>query len=337
MLYVESLNKALHELMATDSSVVLIGEDLLDPYGGAFKVSKGLSTNYPKQVISTPISEQAIIGAAIGMAMRGMKPVVEIMFGDFITLCVDQIVNHATKYHWMFNEQVNVPIVIRTPMGGGRGYGPTHSQSIESMFMSVSGIRICAPSVYHDPGHLLKQSVLCNKHPVLFIENKSAYPEELLLEEGEIMQNLQRKIVNQDGISETVLISPFPEELADIVLITYGGVAQIAVDAALEVFMEEEVLVHVIIPSMIREVPIDDFIPTAMQTGRVLIIEEGNKIGGWGAEVASQIQDKIFSSLLYPIQRIGAEDTPIPASLLLEKQVLPTKEKIIKNIRRMLQ
>ncbi|MBT4764624.1 hypothetical protein HOO14_06480 [bacterium] len=118
MLYLESINKSLHNLMSLDKSVILIGEDLLDPYGGAFKVSKGLSTDFPEQVISTPISEQAIVGSAIGMAMKGMKPVVEIMFGDFLTLCFDQIINHATKYHWMFNEQITVPIVIRTPMGG---------------------------------------------------------------------------------------------------------------------------------------------------------------------------------------------------------------------------
>ena len=134
MLYLESINKALYDLMAADCNVVLIGEDLLDPYGGAFKVSKGLSTRFPDQVVSTPISEQAITGAAIGMALRGMNPIVEIMFGDFLTLCLDQVVNHATKYRWMFNEQVIVPIVIRTPMGAGRGYGPTHSQSVCSRF-----------------------------------------------------------------------------------------------------------------------------------------------------------------------------------------------------------
>ena len=175
MLYVESLNLSLHEMMTDSQNVVLIGEDLMDPYGGAFKVSKGLSTNFPLQVLSTPISEHAIVGAAIGMSLRGLTPIVEIMFGDFITLCVDQIVNHAAKYHWMYNELVSVPIVIRIPMGGGRGYGPTHSQSLESLFMSVSGLKICAPSIFHDPGYFLKQSVLHEKHPILFIEDQVSY------------------------------------------------------------------------------------------------------------------------------------------------------------------
>ncbi len=146
MLYVEPLNTALHEMMSKDRQIILIGEDILDPYGGAFKVSKGLSTRFPKQVISTPISEQSITGAAIGMAMRGMKPVVEIMFGDFITLCTEQIVNQATKYPWMFNEQVTVPIVIRTPMGGGRGYGPTHSQTLENLFLPCPTMILAAQS-----------------------------------------------------------------------------------------------------------------------------------------------------------------------------------------------
>jgi len=336
MLYVESLNNALHKMMAFDPQVVLIGEDLLDPYGGAFKVSKGLSTNYPKQVISTPISEQAIIGASIGMAMRGMKPVVEIMFGDFITLCADQIINHAVKYHWMFNEQVNVPIVIRTPMGGGRGYGPTHSQSLESIFMSIPGIKICAPSIYHDPGYLLERSILHEDHPVLFVENKGLYPEKLLLKENMEELNLARKVISQDNISETVLVGPYLDELADVVIVTYGGMAKIATDAALDLFMEEEVLVHVVVPSMLKEVPINDLIPVIRPVGRVLLVEEGNKIGGWGSEVASQIQENLFADLLHSVQRIGAEDLPIPSSLPLEREVLPTKDNIIYKIQSML-
>ena len=337
MLYVESINKALHQMMKFDSKIVLIGEDLLDPYGGAFKVSKGLSTNYPEQVISTPISEQAIFGAAIGMSMRGLKPIVDIMFGDFFTLCVDQIVNHATKYHWMFNEQVNVPIVVRVPMGGGRGYGPTHSQTLESMFMSVSGIKICAPSNYHNPGEMLKNIVLFEDHPVLFVENKKLYPNKLQLEESVDGLHIKRRTLSKHKINETVLISLYPDEQADVVIITYGGMVDVAVDVALELFLEYEILIHIIAPSVIREFYIDDLIPIISQTRRVLILEEGNKIGGWGAEIASNIYEKGFDDLLCPIQRIGAEDSPIPAALVLEEKVLPTKEKVGKAIHKMLQ
>jgi len=336
MQYYESINSAMHNLMAEDPEVVLLGEDLLDPYGGAFKVSKGLSTAFPEQVISTPISEQAIVGAAIGMAMRGMKPVVEIMFGDFITLCVDQIVNHASKYNWMFNEQINVPVVIRTPMGAGRGYGPTHSQSLESLFMSVPNLRICAPSIYHDPGVLLSESVVNEKHPVLFIENKGAYPKKLQNEDQDSEGYLKRAVIKKDGISETLLISPYLDESAELVIVTYGGMAEVAVNAALDIFMNEEILVHVLVVSMLRDIPIDDLLPQVQTTGRVLILEEGNKLGGWGAEVASQIHEQAFPRLLQPVQRMGSDDCPIPSALPLEEEVLPTKQKVIDKIITML-
>jgi len=160
MRYVESINHALHGLLAEQENVYLIGEDLLDPYGGAFKAAKGLSTSYPDRVLTTPISEAGLTGVAIGMAMRGYRPIVEIMFGDFLMLCTDQIVNHATKFSYMYNEQVQVPLTIRTPMGGYRGYGPTHSQTLEAMFLGVPRLTILAPSHYHDPGDVLARGIM---------------------------------------------------------------------------------------------------------------------------------------------------------------------------------
>ena len=137
MLYVESLNESLHKLMKEDESVYIIGEDIVDPYGGAFKVTKGLSSKYSNRVLSSPISEAAILGVGTGLAIQGFKPIVEIMFGDFITLCTDQIVNGAAKFGWMYGDNFSVPLVVRTPMGGNRGYGATHSQTIENIFLSV--------------------------------------------------------------------------------------------------------------------------------------------------------------------------------------------------------
>ncbi len=333
MLYLESINKSLHELMKNDDDVVLIGEDLLDPYGGAFKVSKGLSTQFPKQVISTPISEQAITGAAIGMAMRGMKPIVEIMFGDFLTLCVDQILDHATKYHWMFNEQVTVPIVIRTPMGGGRGYGPTHSQSLESMFMSVSGLDIYAPSIFHNPGNMLKQCVIHNKHPCLFIENKSAYPKELII--GDNYNNFKIYRSKEDGSAEDVLLTLFPDESPDTVIITYGGMAELALNCAYELFMEEEIMTNVLVLGCIKPIAKNRILEQAKSCGRVLVLEEGNKIGGWGAEISSIIHDGAFKSLYAPVVRVGAEDSPIPSAIPMEKQVIPSIGLLKKSIVRL--
>jgi pyruvate/2-oxoglutarate/acetoin dehydrogenase E1 component len=171
----ESLNAALHQAFSEDERVYLIGQDILDPYGGAFKVTKGLSKAYPSRVLTTPISEAGMVGIASGMAMRGLLPIVEIMFGDFLTLAADQIINHMTKFRWMYNDQVRVPVVIRSPMGGRRGYGPTHSQTLEKLFLGSPGLRILAPTSFGDPGQLLRQAIFDPEEPILFVENKLLY------------------------------------------------------------------------------------------------------------------------------------------------------------------
>ena len=171
----DALNAALHRAFASDERVILLGEDVLDPYGGAFRVTRGLSTAYPSRVLSTPISEGAMVGAAAGMALRGMRPVVEIMFGDFITLAADQLINHASKFRWMYADQVRVPLVLRTPMGGRRGYGPTHSQTLEKLFLGAPGLQVLAPASMGDPGELLYRAILETQDPILFIENKLQY------------------------------------------------------------------------------------------------------------------------------------------------------------------
>ncbi len=154
------LNRALHESMEVDGTVHILGEDILDPYGGAFKVTKGLSTKFgSERVHTTPISEGSIIGVASGMALRGLRPVAEIMFGDFLALGMDQLINHVSKWRYMFNDQVTVPLVVRTPMGGRRGYGPTHSQSIEARFLGLPAIKVVAPSRFGSPADLLKTAI----------------------------------------------------------------------------------------------------------------------------------------------------------------------------------
>jgi pyruvate/2-oxoglutarate/acetoin dehydrogenase E1 component len=172
----DSLNAALRQALAGNPNVILLGEDILDPYGGAFRVTQGLSSDFPNRVLTTPISEAGMVGLATGMALRGFRPVVEIMFGDFVTLIADQVINHAAKFRWMYNDQVRVPLVIRTPMGGRRGYGPTHSQTLEKLFLGVPGLRVLAPCALGAPGSLLKQAILEDDDPVLFVENKLLYP-----------------------------------------------------------------------------------------------------------------------------------------------------------------
>ncbi|MCB1119491.1 MAG: alpha-ketoacid dehydrogenase subunit beta, partial [Chlamydiia bacterium] len=168
MRFVESLNRSLHEMMQDDKRVLLLGEDILDPYGGAFKVSKGLSTAFPEQVLTTPVSEAGITGVATGLALRGFLPIVEIMFGDFLTLTADQVINGACKFPWMYNEQVTVPLTIRTAVGARRGYGPTHSQTMETLFLNTPQMTIIAPNHLIPPGPLLRSAVVDLPSPTLF-------------------------------------------------------------------------------------------------------------------------------------------------------------------------
>jgi len=332
--YVESLNKALHLLMEDNNKVFVLGEDILDPYGGAFKVTKGLSTSFPKRVLSTPISEASITGFATGLAIRGFRPILEIMFGDFITLCTDQIVNGATKYHNMYDEKISVPIVIRTPMGGRRGYGPTHSQTLESLFFGINGLKIIAPSNYHNPGDLLYKTVLTTENPTMFIENKLLYSEKLKEPDknGKVDDFYYSLIKNSNDIYPSISLILEKEEQPDVTLITYGGMTNIVLKAAMEVFLEEEILVEIIIPSLIKPLPINDILPSAKKSGRILIVEEGIKTSGWGAELASQITENLFINLKKPIERIGAKELPIPSSKFLEDKVLPQIKDIEKSL-----
>src|SRR5688572_6585286 len=176
----DRLNHALHHAMESDERVYVIGEDILDPYGGAFKVTRGLSTKFPGRVLTTPISEAAIVGVSNGLALRGLRPVAEVMFGDFVALAADQLINHAAKFRWMYNDLVRVPLVVRAPMGGRRGYGPTHSKSLEKLFLGVPGLRVVAPNCLGDAADLLEYAILQDNDPVLFVEHKLLYTRPLL-------------------------------------------------------------------------------------------------------------------------------------------------------------
>lgn len=322
--YVESLNQALVEALEADANVVVLGEDIIDPYGGAFKVTRGLSTRFPGRVITTPISEGALVGAVTGMAIRGLRPVLEIMFGDFLTLCADQIVNGATKFRWMYNDQVEVPIVIRTPMGGRRGYGPTHSQSLEQLFMGVTGLTILAPSNFHDAGAILKGAILNSTEPTLFIENKLLYSGYLQLpgsNDGEFDVYVLQ--TGDDDMYPTVKLVTVPDEPADVTLAVYGGMAPLAATAAVNVVLEEEIKIEVIIPSRIKPHPISAILNSVRTTGRLVVAEEGVRTAGWGAEIASEVSELLFRDLKAPVVRIGAKESPIPSARPLEDAVLP--------------
>jgi len=329
--YLQSLNDALHDLFESDERIYLIGEDLLDPYGGAFKVSKGLSSKYPQRVIPTPISEAGITGIGAGMALRGFRPIVELMFGDFITLATDQIINHVAKFSQMYNAQVNVPLVIRTPMGGGRGYGPTHSQAIEKLYLGIPNLMVVAPSQFHDSGNLLRRAV-AEDNPVLFIEHKLLYPCGLVLENDSELEVETR--LDKRGFPVAVAKN-FTSDHADVAIITYGGTS-LMVEKLMRSLHTEEINVVSCFPSLISSVPVSVLSDIVKTCGRVILIEEGTGLFGWTAEMAAQLYGSVGKYLSKPIKRVYAHDSVIPAAKHLENMVLPSKAAIEQAIEELL-
>jgi len=324
-----SLNRALHRAFELDERVYLIGEDLLDPYGGAFKVSRGLSSAYPDRVLSSPISEAGITGLATGMALRGLRPVVEIMFGDFVTLAADQIINHAAKFRWMYNEQVRVPLVVRLPMGGRRGYGPTHSQTLEKHFLGAPGLRVLAASHFGDPGALLLDAILHTEDPVLFIENKLLYLLPLLdSADPEFELHTESTSVPFAPYSPThrLLVKDAPSPT--LTLAAYGYMAELARQAMIRLAYEHELFAELIVPTQLAPFELGALIDSARRTGRLLTIEEGTYSLGWGTEVLAQTAQALGPDL-QACGRVAAADLPVPASGPLEQAVLPGVDEII--------
>lgn len=316
--YINSLNAALRHLLESDERVYLWGEDLLDPYGGAFKVTAGLQTDFPDRVRTTPISEAALVGLGSGMALRGYRPIVEIMFGDFVTLTADQIINYAAKFRPMYNGQVTNPLVVRTPMGGGRGYGPTHSQTLEKIFFGIPHLNIVAPSLYHDPGETLKTAVLTSDDPTLFIEHKLLYGRSIQ-PEGETLPGV--------GGFPTRIVRNYTAGKPDATIIAYGG-ASLWIEPLLEKMAAEEIRLVACFPASVQPLPADDLVRAAGETGRVLMVEEGTRAHGWGAEVAALLQDALWGKLKAPVRRVGALDTVVPTARPLEEVMLPSVSRI---------
>lgn len=326
--YVESLRQALHTILAQDSAAVVLGEDILDPYGGAFKVTQGLSSKFPTRVLTTPISEASIVGLSVGLALRGLHPIAEIMFGDFLALGADQLINHAAKYPAMYNGQVCMPLVVRTPMGGGRGYGPTHSQSLEHLFFGVPHLKVVAAAHVHDVGALLGQAV-ADLEPVVFVENKLLYPQPLLLSPDLPLTRLETQ--DSSGYPAVTLTNYTADTQPDVSVIAYAGMSRLVVPV-LARLADEEIRVQAYFPTCISPIDAGPLVHCAAQSGRVLIVEESQTAFGWGAEVAAQIYAHVGGQLHTAVRRLGAAPTIIPAARSLEGQVLPSEAAIEQTI-----
>jgi acetoin:2,6-dichlorophenolindophenol oxidoreductase subunit beta len=310
--------------METDDRIYILGEDILDPYGGAFKVTRGLSTKFPERVLTTPISEAAVVGVANGMALRGLRPVVEIMFGDFVTLIADQLVNHAAKFRWMYNDNVRVPMVVRTPMGGRRGYGPTHSQSLEKMFLGVPGLKVVAPNTLGDPGRLL-ETAIADDDPVLFVEHKLLYTR-TLLESGQ--GDLIDFEIQPSGGTYPNFILRFPNHSPQLTVATYGYNFELVRAAVLELLMEHEIFAEIILFSQLSPFDLKTLIDSLQRTRKLLTVEEGTLSLGWGAEVAARAAEKVNG---LRIRRVAALDLPIANAKSLEDAILPSVQDIVQS------
>ncbi len=329
----DSLNSHLHKVMEKDQRVYILGEDILDPYGGAFKVTQGLSNKYPDRVLTTPISEAGIVGVAGGMALRGLRPVVEIMFGDFLTLAADQLINNLSKFPWMYNDQVEVPLVVRTPMGGRRGYGPTHSQTLEKHFIGTPGLKVLAPCSFGNPGQLLADAILHNRQATLFIENKLLYLKKIK-DEIDLVDFDLNEIKTNNPFAPTYKLKIKDAPPSILTLTAYGYMAELARQAALRLAYEYEIFTEIIIPTQLAPVEINALLDSCRITQRLLTIEEGTYTMGWGAEILAQSQEKL-GDIILAARRVAAKDTPIPASVELEKETLPGVEEIIQTALKM--
>jgi pyruvate/2-oxoglutarate/acetoin dehydrogenase E1 component len=326
---VQALNEALHGIFAEREDVYLLGEDVLDPYGGAFKVTQGLSDRFPDRVLTTPISEGGLFGVAAGMSLRGLRPILEIMFGDFIALGLDQVVNGISKFREMYDDQVTVPLVVRTPMGGRRGYGPTHSQSLEKLLLGIPNICVVAASECHDLGSLLAGAV-DDERPVFFIENKLMYGRPNRRPEDGLVGELA---VRETGARYPALSfsgSDFSEATATVV--TYGGMLPIVLDAVTELILEHELFCEVVALSQLVPMELDAVLESVARTGALVTVEEGTLTGGFGAEIAARVTEEAWSDLRRPVHRVAARDGIIPSARALEDAMLPGAADVVEAI-----
>ena len=315
ILYREALNEALHEEMARDPAVCVLGEDV-GRYGGVLQVTRGLFEKYgEKRVRDTPISEAGFTGIAVGAAMTGLRPVVEVMYIDFSALAMDQIVNQAAKARYMFGGKASVPLVLRTQGGGGRGNAAQHSQSLEMWYVHVPGLIVIQPSTPSDAKGLLK-SAIRSDNPVIFIEHKLLY-------------NTSGPVPDA-GLEHLIPIgeADIKRPGRDVTIVATSRMVLFALQAAKQL-AAEGIDAEVIDPRTLKPLDLPAIIRSVEKTGRLVVVNEGALTGGFTAEVAARVQREAFDWLDAPIMQVAAEDVPLPYNGRLELAALPSTEKIV--------
>jgi len=315
----EALREALIEEMTRDPRVFVIGEDLRA--GVPFGVTKGLVEQFGEdRVLDTPISEAAIIGASLGAAITGMRPVADMHFADFVTCAMDEVVNQIAKVRYMFGGQVDVPLTLRMPTGSVKGAAAHHSQSLESWFVHTPGLRVVFPSTPADAKGLLK-TCLRGSDPVLFFEHKRLYKMSGEVPEEEVLIPLGRADVKREG--------------SDVTVIASGWMVHLVLDAA-DRLGQEGIEVEVVDPRCLSPFDKATVFASVRKTNRVVIVEEAAKTGAFGAQIAAWLAEELFDHLDAPIQRVAAKDVPIPFSPPMEEFVIPNAGDVVAAVRRIL-
>lgn len=315
----EHLNQALHALLAGDPSVHLLGEDIADPYGGAFKITKGLSTAFGSRVISTPLSEGGIVGVGAGLALAGDRAIVEIMFGDFAALAFDQLLNFASKSTAMYGRPVPIPLIVRCPVGGRRGYGPTHSQNPQKHFIGIPGLDLYELSPFHD-AHALLATMFARQVPCVLFEDKVLYTRRIC-RDGRV-DGLVDDLFGFELTGGWASVRATGDLPPDCAIIAPGGLADRALEAMRELLIEDEIGSVLLVPERLYPFDPGPVLATLRGVRTVCVAEDGTAGGTWGAEVARVLHPELWDTLSGPIRLVSAADSVIPTAAHLEREVL---------------
>ena len=316
MTFRDALNEAIHEEMARDDRIFLIGEDVAT-HGGNLAVTKGIAEAYPNRIRETPIAEAAIVGVAVGAALAGMRPVAEIMYIDFVTCAMDEVVNQAAKMRYMTGGQASVPMVLRLPCGLARYTAAQHSQALESWFMHVPGLHVVVPSTPQDVKGLFRTAVR-EPDPVLFLEYKRLYSLE-----GEVSDTVDPIPL---GVAEV------KREGEDVTVVAVGPMVSKALEAGI-LLEDEGIDIEVIDPRCLSPLDVDALAASARRTGRAMVCAEDALMAGCTAEIACAISERCFSDLSAPVRRLAALDVPMPFSPPLADKVVPSVEQIVETVK----
>jgi pyruvate dehydrogenase E1 component beta subunit len=318
--YRDAVAAAIAQEMSRDESVIFLGEDI-GAAGGVFKATVGLLEKFgPTRVMDTPISEQAILGAAMGAAMTGLRPIAEIMFSDFFAVCWDIVANEIAKTRYMTNGQVSLPLVIRSGNGGGVRFGAQHSQSIENWAMAIPGLKVVAPSTPRDVIGLLAASIR-DPDPVLFFEHKSLYATKGEVEDGEIVEELGKAAIRREGSDVTIvaLAAMVPRAQAAAEQLAGAGISAEVIDLRSLVPLDMTTVGN-----------------SVVKTGHLVTVEENPRLCGWGAELSSIVAEEFLFDLDGPIVRVTTPHIPLPAADALEDAAMPSVERIVDGVHRTL-